>query len=85
MSANIRLVLVLAGLAGLVGFIWKVSDLVASSRVTKATETVNQENRDAADKGAEARAGVRACRERGGMSWDRATGQCVRAVPGAGQ
>ncbi|MBN9458458.1 MAG: hypothetical protein J0I54_17650 [Bosea sp.] len=85
MSLNLRLALIGIIAAGVIFAGWKLVDLVAAGRVSKATETYNQENRDAADKGFQARADVRACRERGGMSWDRATGQCVRAVPEPGQ
>lgn len=85
MSLNLRLALIAILAAGALWAGREFVELVVAGRVTRATETYNQENRDAADKGSEARAGVRACRDRGGMSWDRATGECVRAVPGAGQ
>lgn len=84
MSANLRLLLILAALAGGAAALWKVADLVASARVVKATDTINQEGRDAADAIAEARQRVRACAQSGRL-WDRATGQCGAAVPGAGK
>lgn len=84
MSANIRLLLLIVGIGGGCLGIWKLVDLVASGRVSKATETYNQENRDAADAATEARARVRACYDGGGV-WDRQAGQCRRLVPAARQ
>lgn len=80
MTVNLRLVLILAALAAGGAALWKLTDLVSAARVVKATDTINQENRDAADAIAEARQRVRACHARGGMRWDRATGECVRDV-----
>lgn len=84
MTANLRLLLILAALTAAAAGIWKLTDLVSAARVVKATDTINQEGRDAADAIAEARQRVRACHQSGRM-WDRATGQCGAAVPGAGK
>lgn len=84
MTANLRLILILASLAGGAAAFWKLTDLVSAARVVKATDTINQEGRDAADAIAEARQRVRACHLSGRM-WDRAAGQCGAAVPGAGK
>jgi hypothetical protein len=84
MIANLRLLLILAGLAAGGFAAWKAVDLVAAGRVTKATDSYNQENRDAADAIAEARLRVRACHTAGRV-WDRQTGQCLGPVPGAGK
>ncbi len=62
----------------------RIVNLIVDGRVSKATEAINQDQRDAADAISEARARVRACHLGGGL-WDRSTGQCVRPVPGAGQ
>lgn len=80
MSANIRLVLLIAAIGGGCLGIWKIVDLVAAGRVSKAAETYNQENRDAADAATEARARVRACYAGGGL-WNREAGECRRPVP----
>lgn len=82
MSLRLGLLLAAGVLAALAA--WRLADLVATARVSKATESFNQENRDAADSVAEARQRVRACHAGGGV-WDRATGKCLRAVPGAGK
>lgn len=78
MIPNLRLLAFGAAVAATLYAGWTLTDLVASGRVVKATETINQEGRDAADAIAEARQRVRACHARGGMRWDRATGECVR-------
>ncbi len=84
MIMQIKLALAAAALAGLLYVGWRVVDVLSNARVVKATETINQEGRDAADAIAEARARVRHCHLSGGL-WDRATGQCRPAVPGAGK
>lgn len=85
MTVNLRLVLILAALAGGAAAVWKLTELVSAARVVKATDAINQEGRDAADAIAEARQRVRACHTRGGMRWDRATGECVRDVSVSGK
>lgn len=80
MSANLRLILLLAALGAGGLTIWKLADLLASQRVGKALDISNQDNRDVADAASEARARVRACRDGGGV-WDRAAGECRRDVP----
>ena len=77
---SLRLALYAAIAAGLLFVGWRIVDLVATGRVSKATEIYNQENRDAADAVSAARARVRDCHARG-LSWDRAAGECIRAVP----
>jgi len=59
---------------------WWLVDTASTNKVSKATETYNQENRDAADRVAEARQRVRACHADGGV-WDRQAGKCHRSVP----
>lgn len=81
---QIKLALAALALAAALYGGWRVTDLVAAGRVSRATEAYNQETRDAADAVAEARARVRACHGGGGV-WDRATGQCVRSLSGARQ
>lgn len=84
MIPNLRLLAFGAAVAATLYAGWKLTDLVASGRVVKATDMINQEGRDAADAIAEARQRVRACHLSGRM-WDRAAGQCGAAVPGAGK
>lgn len=84
MSANIRLLLLIAAIGGGCLSIWKLVDVVAAGRVTKAIDTQNREDREDADAAVAARAGVRACYDGGGV-WDRAEGRCQRVVPGARQ
>jgi hypothetical protein len=81
---NLRLLAFGAAVAATLFAGWKLTELVSAARVVKAAETINQEGRDAADAIAEARQRVRACHQSGRM-WDRATGQCGAAVPGAGK
>lgn len=83
-GVQIKLALAALALAAALYGGWRFTDLVAAGRVSRATETYNQENRDAADAVAEARARVRACHGAGGV-WDRQTGRCLRSVPGARQ
>jgi hypothetical protein len=82
MSARLILLLIAGAIAALA--LWRFADLVATARVSKATDTFNQENRDAADAISAARARVRDCHARG-LSWDRAAGQCVGPVPRPGK
>ncbi len=84
MTANIRLLLIIVGVVAIGGAAWHVVNLIAAGRVTKATETYNQENRDAADRAMDARARVRACYDGGGV-WNRQAGQCERPLPPARQ
>jgi ribonuclease PH len=78
MTLRLGLYLALAA-AGLVAG-WRIVDMVAAGKVTTATESYNQENRDVADAVAEAKQRVRACYAGGGL-WDRQAGQCQRPVP----
>lgn len=84
MSLNLRLILIGILAAGALFAGWRFVELVAAGRVTQSIETHNQEDRDAADAASEARAGVRACYDGGGV-WDRAKGQCIRPLPGTGK
>ncbi|SEK37751.1 hypothetical protein SAMN04515666_101362 [Bosea lupini] len=79
---SLRAGIYLAGLGVIFLALWWLVDVASQNKVSQATETYNQENRDVADAASAARARVRDCYARG-MLWDRTAGQCVRAVPSA--
>ncbi|MFO7310402.1 MAG: hypothetical protein DIU59_017585 [Pseudomonadota bacterium] len=76
--------LVIAGLAAAGVYTWQVFDAGRQIGGADTADRIMREQRDAVDAMAAARERVRACYARGGL-WDRSTGQCRSAVPGAGQ
>lgn len=77
---SLRAGMLIAAAAAAIAALWWLVDITSANKVSQATETFNRENRDAADRVAEARQRVRACHADGGV-WDRQAGKCLRAVP----
>lgn len=81
MITQIKLIAIAAAIVAAAYGMWRVVDLIGDARVITATETINQEGRNAADDVAKARQRVRDCAQSGGV-WNRATGKCGPALQG---